>query len=186
MGKDRKALLYIRCGLVHDKALISIREYQSKDRKWIKETNLRFYQEVHGFDASFADAINASLDLLDRQQPLTTSKYLVAEAKKQPIGHVFLSAERPQIGRIRLFYLEPEFRGQGMGLRLLRRVITAANEVKFQKVYVSTFDQHPEACRLYEKFGFEARATTMTKAFGKAMKQIDFELSLGPTIQPPV
>ncbi|MBZ8119881.1 GNAT family N-acetyltransferase [Roseovarius sp. LXJ103] len=159
--------------------LITLRVYQSEDRTWVEESNVRFYRAVHNFDATFAVAVNSALDLLERQKSLVDSLYLVAEAEKQPVGCIFLCAETPAAGRIRLFYLEEEYRGRGIGLRLLRTVVSAAKDMKLKTVRVSTFDRHPEACRLYETFGFESVKTAPSTDFSQVMKQVDYELLLG-------
>ena len=96
----------------------------------------------------------------------------------RPVGCVFFSAETPAVGRIRLFYLEQAYRRQGIGMRLLRDILTDARKNGFKAVRVSTFDRHSEACRLYEYFGFEVLNISRSEAFGKAMQQIDYELLL--------
>jgi GNAT superfamily N-acetyltransferase len=90
------------------------------------KSNLRFYRTFHDFDATFADAMNAALDLLEAQLSDVTSTYLIAESSQGPAGCIFFSSETSTAGRIRLFYLEQAYRGQGIGARLLRRVLTKA------------------------------------------------------------
>jgi GNAT superfamily N-acetyltransferase len=56
-------------------------------------------------------------------------------------------------GRIRRLYVLPEYRGQGVGSRLLQ-VVLAAADGRFQQLRVRT--ENPEAGRLYEGFGFHS------------------------------
>lgn len=142
------------------------------------DANLRFYREEHGFDASFAGAVNAALDLLESRISQASSRYLVVVSGERPVGCIFLSAEAPAVARIRLFYLDEAHRRQGIGKRLLRTVLNAARENEIKTIRVSTFDRHFEACRLYESFGFEPTGTTALTAFGQVMKQVDYELLL--------
>ncbi|MEM6587511.1 MAG: GNAT family N-acetyltransferase [Pseudomonadota bacterium] len=158
--------------------MIAIRQYHTRDRSWVEETNLRFYQTAHGFDGSFCKTVKDVLNTLEKQVSHPGVCYLVAEAEKQPIGCIFLSADNPDIGRIRLFYVDAPYRGQGIGGRLLRDVVTASEEYGYGCLRVSTFDRHPEACRLYERFGFTLLRTTPLNAFGQTMKQIDYALEL--------
>lgn len=157
--------------------MITYRPYQHSDRDWVTLVNSHFYQRSHGFDATFLDALNAALDLLEKQISESTSTYLIAEAAKGPVGCIFLSAEPQNAARIRLFYLEEAYRGQGVGAHLLRLVLNVARENQLTKVHVSTFDRHHEACRLYESFGFRPCVKSPAEAFGQVMRQIDYELS---------
>ncbi|MEP3296569.1 MAG: GNAT family N-acetyltransferase [Pseudoruegeria sp.] len=158
--------------------MVTFRSYQSDDRAWVKESNSWFYQNFHDFDATFTVAVSAALEFLEGQMSKPTSNYLIVEAANRPVGCIFFNAETPTVGRIRLFYLEQAYRGQGIGMRLLRNILTDARKNGFKAVRVSTFDRHPEACRLYEFFGFEVLNINRSEAFGQVMQQIDYELLL--------
>jgi GNAT superfamily N-acetyltransferase len=157
---------------------VTFRTYQRSDRAWVIRENLRFYSSVHGFDASFADALMAALEHLETQLGHPTSTYLIAENPTEPIGCIFLSADNHGTTRIRLFYLVEERRGKGFGAMLLSHVIARARDSSFNAIRVSTFDGHPEACRLYETFGFAVVSTIPSNAFGLVMRQLDYELTL--------
>ena len=156
--------------------MVTFRAFQSSDRAWVRNANLRFYQTVHGFDASFARTVDDALDVLESQMSDAASAYLMAESLIGPVGCIFLSREAPGIGRIRLFYFDDAYRRQGTGRRLLQRVLVHAKEQNLNAVRVSTFDRHPEACGLYESMGFELRTKCSTEAFGQTMQQVDYEL----------
>lgn len=156
--------------------MVTIRPYRSADRPWIADTHVRFYQTVHNFDRGFADVVDAALALLERQKSEATSFYQIMEAEKQRVGCLFLSADAPAIGRVRLFYLDAAYRRRGLGKRLLRGALAAAKDNSLRAIRVSTFDRHPEACRLYEAFGFELVKTAPSQAFGQDLTQVDYEL----------
>jgi N-acetylglutamate synthase-like GNAT family acetyltransferase len=140
--------------------------------------NIRFYRTVHSFDASFAAVVGAALDLLEEQLTGDASTYLIAETSEGSIGCIFLSKDAEGIGRIRLFYLNQAHRGKGIGAQMLHMVLDSARESGLQRVHVSTFDRHPEACRLYTSFEFKQVAVTSAEAFGQDMQQLDYELML--------
>lgn len=158
--------------------MVTLRPYDRADRDWVQRANLLFYQRVHGFDASFAEVLAGVLDLLDTKRTETASTYLIAQSAKGPAGSIFLSREGPSEGRIRLFFLDEAQRGRGIGAGMLRAVLAQARRNNLSRIKVSTFDRHPEACQLYDAFGFEETAVTPTKAFGQEMRQLDFELTL--------
>ncbi|MFK7765454.1 MAG: GNAT family N-acetyltransferase [Roseobacter sp.] len=157
--------------------MVTFRPYIPEDRAWVIATNLHFYRTAHDFDASFSDALVTALDHLDTERAETTSTYLIAEAQEGTVGCIFLSAESESIGRIRLFFLAEGFRGRGIGRQALQMALTEGRKSGLKLIRVSTFDCHPEACRLYSLLGFTQIAATPLSAFGRNMRQLDFELA---------
>ena len=145
----------------------------------VAAANIGFYRDVHGFDATFAAAVTAALDFLDSRASQPANCYLIAESRNRPIGCIFLCAETPTEARIRLFYLDKAHRGQGIGRRLLRAVLSDAQDNGVETVRVSTFDRHPEACALYASAGFDPVASARALAFGQVMTKVDYDLRLG-------
>jgi GNAT superfamily N-acetyltransferase len=58
-------------------------------------------------------------------------------------------------GRVRRLYVLPAYRRRGVGSQLVRAIIAAATG-RFQRLRVRT--ENPEACRLYQKLGFQPLA----------------------------
>ncbi len=168
-----------------DTETITLRRYQLKDRAWVEGANRQHYRDREGFNETFDPALSDALDWIDESIELNTSDYTIAEFNGCPMGCIFLSAESIDAGRIRLFYLDEAFRGRGIGRRLLLTTLEQARVIGFEKVRVSTFDLHREACALYESAGFAATVQPASGRFGKRMRQIDFEIQLSPLIQAP-
>ena len=51
-------------------------------------------------------------------------------------------------------YVERGWRGQGVGRRLLERLIELAREIGYHKVVLSAFPTNTSGVRLYESLGF--------------------------------
>ena len=164
-------------------ASVTVREFRTADREWVATANIRHYTEVEAFDASFAQAVDSALDMLLAVRNDEGSKFLIAERKdvSAPAGCIFFSAETPETGRTRLFYLDEALRGRGIGKHLLDQVLNHACRHGFKHIRVSTFDRHEAACHLYRIAGFRGIERDSAVAFGQNMRQIDFELDLtGP------
>lgn len=158
--------------------MVTFRDYTKADRDWVFAVNTRHYREVEGFDESFTDAVTAALDHLEASGLESPNKYLVAEDRGKPIGCVFFEAHPDHTGRIRLFYLDQAYRGQGVGRRTVEVLIDHARTQSVERLLVSTFDKHDTACRLYAAMGFEATRNPVGQYFGQEMAQVDFELGL--------
>jgi len=151
---------------------IALRPYGPHDRDWVTTANVAFYRAQHGFDEGFARAVADALDSLEAGSADAPSRYLVAEDGYRRVGCIFLGPDAPGAGRIRLFYLDAALRGRGLGRHLLNEVMGTG---AFAVVKVSTFDIHPEACRLYERAGFDLIGAAPVRAFGREMEQRDYE-----------
>ncbi len=64
-------------------------------------------------------------------------------------GFAYLDDKTPELG----IAILPEYRGKGIGTKLLENLLTAAEE-KYPAICLSVSPNNP-AIRLYEKFGFE-------------------------------
>ena len=52
------------------------------------------------------------------------------------------------------FYLRPEFRGIGLGKRMMRKALEFARDAGYKKVYIESMPELNKAVKLYEQFGF--------------------------------
>ena len=63
---------------------------------------------------------------------------------------------------IKRMYVLPEFRGQGIGVAILKELELWAAELNFSECILETGKKQPEAIRLYQKAGY-----TITKNYGQ-------------------
>ncbi|RYH00820.1 GNAT family N-acetyltransferase [Salipiger sp. IMCC34102] len=156
------------------------RDYRLTDREWVATVSVDHYTRIEGFDPSFAKAVSTALDLLEARNDEEASRFLIVETveTRRPVGCVFLSADEPTTGRLRLFYLDAAYRGLGIGRRMIEEVIAHAEAQGFERIRVSTYDRHEAACRLYRNLGFREQARKPALAFGQQMHQIEFEKTL--------
>lgn len=63
----------------------------------------------------------------------------------------------PTVGELRKMYLHPDWRGRGLGRKLLERALVDAPELGFQEIVLETASVLAEAVALYRRYGFEPR-----------------------------
>lgn len=63
----------------------------------------------------------------------------------------------PTVGELRKMYLHPDWRGRGLGKRLLEQALADAPELGFQEIVLETASVLAEAVALYRRYGFEPR-----------------------------
>jgi len=80
--------------------------------------------------------------------------FLLAEAAGKPVGCGALRAFSPGIGEIKRMWVSPEFRGQGVGRKLLESLERAATEKGLRAVRLDTHSSLTQALELYRTSGY--------------------------------
>jgi len=71
------------------------------------------------------------------------------------VGSYGLHATQPGVCELRKMYLHREYRGQGLGRRLLEDALANARQLGFHRVTLETASVLKGAIRLYERHGFK-------------------------------
>lgn len=79
---------------------------------------------------------------------------LLAEANGQLAGCVALRPMEDRIAELKRMYVRPEYRGRGIALALVPRVLRDAFERGYSRVRLDTLASMTAARNLYESFGF--------------------------------
>ena len=71
-----------------------------------------------------------------------------------------------ETAKLRLFLLEPEARGVGLGRRLLATCTGFARAAGYRRMTLWTHESHRAACRLYAADGFTCVESRPVRSFG--------------------
>jgi len=83
--------------------------------------------------------------------------YFIITDEKKVIGGGGIQALKgtnENICELQKVYLKKEYRGMGIGKRILELCIEFAKESKYDSIYLETFPNMKEAQKLYKKLGF--------------------------------
>jgi GNAT superfamily N-acetyltransferase len=72
-----------------------------------------------------------------------------------PVGGVGLRAMGPETGEVRRLWVDPDWRGRGLGRALMAALEQAAADLGHTTLQLGTGDRQPEAVALYEATGWE-------------------------------
>lgn len=98
--------------------------------------------------------------------------FRILDADGRPIGSFGLYASTRASCELRKMYLLPEFRGQGLGRRLMEDALRAAKALGFSEMTLETNSRLKEAVGLYRAYGFtEFLPTHMSDRCDLAMKK---------------
>lgn len=67
------------------------------------------------------------------------------------------------LGEIRDLFVEPDFRGHGIGARLLKRCLNEARQIGYDRLYLETTPQMEHAQKLFIRNGFRPVTTGTSK-----------------------
>lgn len=141
-----------------------IRKYRPEDRRILKEITVRSFGPV-----SIARNIERIFGLtngkdwayrkkreIDAECDANPGGVLVAEAYGAVIGYITTLIERDTlIGRIPNLAIEEEFRGRGLGKKLIQAALDYLRAEGMRHAKIETLAQNDVGQRLYPQFGFK-------------------------------
>ncbi|MFL5243430.1 MAG: GNAT family N-acetyltransferase [Gemmataceae bacterium] len=113
-------------------------------QKAVAELNARY--EAHEHNPGVLDA--------EAFRPANGGPFLVAFVDDEPAGCGGLRRIDPNIAEVKRMYVEPAFRGRGIGRRVLEELELFAKRLGYRIVRLETATRQPEAIRLYASSGY--------------------------------
>jgi len=101
----------------------------------------------------------------------------ICEHKNKIIGFLLLM-DRGNAAQLRYFLIEPEFRGIGLGSKLLNLYMDFLRQCCYQGSYLWTTHELTAAASLYRRLGFKLTEEKESTSFGKALREQRYELIL--------
>ena len=145
---------------------VSLRRFVAGDLHWLAARHQDLYAREEGFDASYGQLIAGVLhDFCSDHDPMC-EKGWVATNGAQRIGSIFCIRKNNEIARLRLFFLTPEARGQGLGQRLLRECMGFSRQAGYREMVLHTHKSNRSSGSLYKAFGWEMTQSKPVFSYG--------------------
>ena len=100
----------------------------------------------------------------------------ICEHGNRIIGFLLLMHRDNNAAQLRYFYLEPEYRGIGLGKKLMQLYMDFLKEKGYQSSFLWTTDELQSAASLYKKHGFQLTEEKQSTSFGKPLKEQRYDL----------
>lgn len=156
---------------------ISIRNIlQSGDLGQIAALHGKIYAEEHGFGLGFEAYVMESLVEFYRQYDLDKDKVWVVEDQGRMVGFLLLMHRPENQAQLRYFILEKNYRGFGLGRKLISEWMDFYREKAYAEAFLYTTSGLDSAVHLYESFGFRKVTEKHSEDFGVPLKEILFRL----------
>ena len=146
---------------------VTLRMPRPGDLAFIAHRQMRMYNAEYGWDWTYEGLACEILGRFVREFEPAREAAWIAERGGEIVGSVFLmKTDDPQVGKLRLLYVEPDARGLGLGRRLVRTCIERARGAGFGKLTLWTNDVLTAARRVYVSEGFELAGSERHNSFG--------------------
>jgi len=105
------------------------------------------------------------------------SRVWVYEHNNKMIGFLLLM-DRGESAQLRYFLIEPEYRGIGLGSKLMNLYMDSLRECGYRKSYLWTTHELETAAFLYKRLGFQLTEEKESTSFGKPLREQRYDLVL--------
>lgn len=137
----------------------------------------RIYNEECGYGRGFESYVLEGLAAFLREYDPSRDRVWVCEDGSQIVG--FLSGvHRDHAIQLRYFILLPEYRGFGLGKKLMQSFTAYMKEIKCSRAYLWTTREQETAIALYERFGFRLREEVPSESFDKVLVEQRYDMEL--------
>ncbi|MHA4808936.1 GNAT family N-acetyltransferase [Flavitalea flava] len=124
------------------------------------------------FETYVAQGIHEFYQQYDSQK----DRVWICEDGKRIVGFLLLMHRGENTAQLRYFILEPEYRGIGLGKRLMALYMDHLRNEGYQHAYLWTTNEQVTAAALYIRHGFRLTEEKHSDAFGKPLYEQRYDL----------
>jgi len=136
----------------------------------------KLYGEEYQYGIAFETYVAQGIYEFYKNYNPERDRVWICEHDKRIVGFLLLMHRENNAAQLRYFYLEPEYRGIGLGKRLMDLYMDFLKEKKYQSSYLWTTHELHSAASLYKRHGFKLTEEKSSEAFGKALKEQRYDL----------
>lgn len=134
------------------------------------------YHTEYNYGISFETYVGAGLYEFYKNYDPSLDRVWICEHENKIVGFVLLMHRENNAAQLRYFLIEPEYRGVGLGKKLMQLYMDFLKEKKYQSSYLWTTDELYSAASLYKRHGFELTEEKPSTAFGKLLMEQRYDL----------
>jgi len=136
----------------------------------------RLYAVEYGYDLGFEAYVAEGLLEFYREYAPARDRVWLAEDRGETVGSLVLKHRGEGACQLRYFLLKPEYRGFGLGSKLLGLFMAAFRESSYRSSFLWTTDDLPAAGALYRRSGFVLTESKPSLFFGKQLMEQRYDL----------
>jgi GNAT superfamily N-acetyltransferase len=144
----------------------------------IVEQHGRLYRAEYHLDERFEAYVAAGVGAAVLSEASPPARFWVVRDGEELLGSAAVCPASERAGQFRWFLLDPRVRGQGVGRQLLDKALEHSRAVRYQAVFLWTFDALEAAARLYRSAGFvETERLPEASPWGVPVTEVRYDLT---------
>lgn len=147
------------------------------DLGFIIQAHAELYHHEYSYGPRFERYVIQGVDEFVAKYDSTRSRVWMCEHHRSRIGFICLM-DRGKEAQLRFFFILPEYRGLGLGNKMVRHFLEFIKEVGYSSCYLLTTNDQIEAANLYRKYGFELVGEEPLRSFGDGLIEQRYSLKL--------
>ena len=136
------------------------------------------YSKEYNFGISFESYVALGLHDFCQQYDASKDCVWVCEHEGKIVGFLLLMHRPDNSAQLRYFILSPEYRGIGLGRKLMNLFMDFFHSKGYRSAFLWTTNEQHAAAHLYKSKGFVLTEETNSTAFGKPLKEQRYDLML--------
>ncbi|HEV2355086.1 MAG TPA: GNAT family N-acetyltransferase [Puia sp.] len=144
-------------------------ELRPGDLGYVMRRHGILYAREYGYGIAFEAYVGEGLAEFYRNYDCEADRVWVCEDGKRIVGFLLLMHRGKGVAQLRYFYLEPEYRGLGLGNTLMQQFMDFMASRNYRRAYLWTTHELVAAASLYARHGFRLTEEKESLAFGKPL-----------------
>lgn len=138
----------------------------------------KLYGDEYNYGVSFEAYVAVSIHEFYTNYDPNLDRFWICEHNKTIIGFLLLMHRENKTAQLRYFFLEPAYRGIGLGKKLMSLFMDSLKQCGYTSAFLLTTDELLAAAALYKKHGFKLTEEKESSIFGKATIMQRYDLLL--------
>ena len=136
----------------------------------------KLYGEEYNYGVSFETYVGLGLHEFYKNFDADKDCVWICEHGDKIVGFVLLMHRENNTAQLRYFYLEPEYRGIGLGKKLMNLFMVFLKDKGYKSAYLWTTHELKAAASLYTRHGFKLTESKESLAFEKPLNEQRYDL----------
>jgi N-acetylglutamate synthase-like GNAT family acetyltransferase len=151
---------------------------QPGDLSYIIYLHGKLYKQEYDYGTQFEVYVAEGLGDFFKNYDLKKDRIWICEHEKKIIGSLLLIHHKNNSAQLRYFLIAPQYRGLGLGKKLMQLFMDFFYECNYQSCYLWTTEELISAASLYKRFGFILSEEKISDAFGKKVKEQRYDFKI--------
>ncbi len=163
---------------IHKNDLTIRSDIRPGDLGYIIHLHGKLYKEEYNYGLSFEMYVAQGLYEFYKNYDPALDRIWMAEQGETMAGFLLLMHRENNAAQLRYFFIQPPYRGIGLGKRLMDLYMDFLKKSGYRSAYLWTTHEQQTAAALYKRYGFVLTEELPSDNFGKPLIEQRYDLFL--------